>query len=293
MPGATFACLGDYANSRGAADMGLLPDLLPGYVPVKNAGAFAGEYGEALPSTPGMDLVEMFAAAGRGELAALYVVGSNPIARYGVDPETLKNTFVVVQEMFMTETASLADVVLPAANLYEKTGTVTNSYGDRQLVAKAGDLAGVRSDFEMIVRIAAKMEADARKLVPFGRGVRADMGQSRGAESGEADRHAVWLAAHGLEPKLSPFDPFAILDEIERLVPGYEASRLSFMTGNDVHVQPSLASGTFPGRDREPRRDLVLPAEDTLFTSGTLGRYSATLNSVMESRTHKTRVCSP
>ena len=98
----------------------------------------------------------------------------------------------------------------------------------------------MRSDFEMIVRIAAKMGADPKKLVPFGRGVRADMGQSRGAESGEADRHAVWLAAHNLEPKLSPFDPFAILDEVERLVPGYEASRLAFMAGNDVHVQPPL-----------------------------------------------------
>jgi NADH-quinone oxidoreductase subunit G len=284
LPNSSFACLGDYANSRGAADMGLLPGLLPGYVPVENAGAFAGEYGEILPPTPGMDLLEMFDAAGRGELAALYVVGANPVARYGVDRAALKNTFLVVQEMFMTETASLADVVLPAANLYEKTGTVTNTFGDRQLAAKAGDLAGVRADFEMIVRIAAKMGADPRKLVPFGHGVRADMGQSRGAESGEADRHAVWLAANGLEPKLSPFDPFAILDEIERLVPGYQASRLALMAGNDVHVQPSPAQRS----DREPARDVVLPADDTLFTSGTLGRYSATLHSVMESHTRKT-----
>ena len=52
-----------------------------------------------------MDLVEMFDAAGRGELAALYVVGSNPVARYGIDPAALKNTFLVVQEMFLTETA--------------------------------------------------------------------------------------------------------------------------------------------------------------------------------------------
>ena len=81
-------------------------------------------------------------------------------------------------------------MVLPAANLYEKTGTVTNTYGDQQLVKKAGDLAGVRADFEMMVRLAANMGADPKKLVPFGRGVRADMGQSRGAQSGEADRQA-------------------------------------------------------------------------------------------------------
>ncbi|HEY6542821.1 MAG TPA: molybdopterin-dependent oxidoreductase, partial [Ktedonobacteraceae bacterium] len=229
---------------------------------------------------PGKNLIEMFDAAGQGELAALYVVGSNPVARYGIDPEALKNTFVVVQDMFLTETARLAQVVLPAANLYEKSGTVTNTFGDQQLVNKAGDFAGVRSDFEMIVRIAAKMGADPKALVPFGRGVHADMGQSRGAQSGEADRHAVWLTAHNLEPKLSPFDPFAILDEIERLAPGYEASRISLMGGNDVHVQPSLIQIT----GTAARRDLVLPSDDTLFTSGTLGRYCEKLHAVMESR---------
>jgi NADH-quinone oxidoreductase subunit G len=58
-------------------------------------------------------------------------------------------------------------VVLPAANLYEKSGCVSNSYGDLQQVKKAADRAGVRTDFEMIVRIADKMGANVRKLVPF------------------------------------------------------------------------------------------------------------------------------
>jgi NADH-quinone oxidoreductase chain G len=283
LPNARFACLGDYVNSRGAADMGLLPTLLPGYVPVDQAGVFAEEYGDVLPKTPGMDLVEMFDAAERNELAALYVVGANPIARYGIAPAALKNTFVIVQDMFLTETALLADVVLPAANLYEKAGTVTNTYGDQQLVKKAGDRAGVRTDFELIVRLADTMGADPKKLVPFGRGVRADMGQSRGAQSGEADRHSVWLAAQNLEPKLSPFDPFAILDEIQRLVPGYQVSRMELLAGNDVHVQSSLVQ-----IDAAPdSHSLILPAEDTLFTSGTLGRYSNMLHSVMESHTTK------
>ncbi len=283
LPQARFACLGDYVNSRGAADMGLLPGLLPGYIPVTQGGAFAEEYGDALPSAPGMDLVEMFDAAERGELAALYVVGSNPIARYGIDPLALKNTFTIVQDMFLTETALLADVVFPTANLYEKAGTVTNTYGDQQLVKKAADRAGVRTDFELMVRLADSMGADPRKLVPFGRGVHADMGQTRGAQSGEADRHAVWLAAQNLEPKLSPFDPFAILDEIQRLVPGYQGSRLELLAGNDVHVQSSLVQ-----IDAGPERHaLILPAQDTLFTSGTLGRYSSVLHSVMESHTTK------
>jgi len=282
LPNARFACLGDYVNSRGAADMGLLPGFLPGYVPVSQGGAFAEEYG-SLPEATGMDLVEMFDAAERGELAALYVVGANPVARYGIDPAALKNTFLIVQDMFLTETAKLADVILPATNLYEKAGTVTNTYGDQQLVKKAGDRAGVRTDFELMVRLADSMGADARKLVPFGRGIHADMGQTRGAQSGEADRHAVWLAAQNLEPKLSPFDPFAILDEIQRLVPGYQVSRFELLAGNDVHVQSSLVQ-----IDAGPERHaLILPAEDTLFTSGTLGRYSSMLHAVMESHATK------
>jgi NADH-quinone oxidoreductase subunit G len=278
IPGAKFALISDYANSRGAADMGLLPDMLPGYTPLADNATFA-EYNApgaaAHLQGPGLDMLEIFEAAGRGEVSALYVVGSNPISRYSVDPAALKDTFVVVQDMFLTETAALADVILPAANLYEKSGSVTNSYGDLQLVNKAGDRAGVRTDFEMIVRIADKMGANMHQLVPFGKGTRADMGQSRGAQSGEADRHAVWLTANNLEPKLSPFDPFAILDEIQRLVPGYNLLRLQLLSGNDQHLQPAAPS---PLVQIGSRRDLVLPANDSLFTSGTLGRYSAMLS---------------
>ncbi len=62
--------------------------------------------------------------------------------------------------------------------------------------------------------------SDVSGLVPFGSGTHSDMGQTRGAQSGEADRHAVWLEAHNLEPKMTPFDPMAILDEIQRVVAG-------------------------------------------------------------------------
>jgi NADH-quinone oxidoreductase subunit G len=278
--GAKFICLGDYANSRGAADMGLYPDLLPGYTALGKSGAFAEEYGASVSQQPGLDIVAMFNAAKSGRLGALYVVGSNPLARYNIDPFALKDTFVVVQDMFLTETATTAEVVLPVANAYEKAGSFTNTYGDLQLLRKAGDVAGVRTDFELIVRIADRMGADVHKLVPFGKGLRADMGQSRGAQSGEVDRHAVWLAARNLEPKLSPFDPEALLDEIQRLVPGYNFSRLNLFAGGDVHThaleQSSVAQPSSP--------ESILPAHDTLFTSGTLGRYSNTLNSVIENR---------
>jgi NADH-quinone oxidoreductase subunit G len=276
--GAKFVCLGDYANSRGAADMGVYPDLLPGYHPIAGNSEFHREWGE-IPQAPGLDLNGMAEAGKAGKLKALYVVGSNPIARMQIDPFAFSKSFVVVQDMFLTETAVMADVVLPAANAYEKSGTFTNTCGDLQLVKKAGEVTGTKSDFEMIVRIADAMGFDVHKLVPFGGGTRADMGQSRGAQSGEADRHAVWLEARGLEPKMSPFDPTAILDEIQRLVPGYDVSRLTLLAGNSQHA--SL-------RDVGPavvhRAEAIAPANDNLFSSGTLGRYSRALNSVIESR---------
>jgi NADH-quinone oxidoreductase subunit G len=277
--GARFICLGDYANSRGAADMGLYPDLLPGYVATASGARFADEWGSA-PMQKGLTLSEMVEGAKQGQIAALYIVGSNPVADYSFDPASLQETFVVVQELFLTETAMLAEVVLPAASAYEKAGTFTNTCGDLQLLKKAGDLAGVRSDFEIIVHLADRMNADIHKLVPFGKGVTADMGQSRGAQSGEADRHAIWLASNNLETRTSPFDAMAILDEIQRLVPGYDFSRINLVAGNDEHV--TAPENSSAGKDGGLVQ--IMPAGDTLFTSGTLGRYSKMLNSVAEKR---------
>jgi NADH-quinone oxidoreductase subunit G len=289
LPDTKFACLGDYVNSRGAADMGLYPDLLPGYIPVESGDAIRAEYGARVPKQAGLDLPQMLDAAARNELAALYIVGDDPVERLGVAPEALRNTFVVVQDMFMTATAKLADVILPTSNLYEKSGTVTNTFGDLQLVKKAGDRAGVRSDLELIVRIADTMGEDVHTLVPFGKGVRADMGQSRGAQSGEADRHGIWLAAHNLEPKLSPFDPNAILDEIQRLVPGYDFDRIDLLSGASRHVAPDGA-GLVQISQIADRPDGVMPSGDTLFTSGTLGHYSEKLNEVDEFQAKKRMV---
>jgi len=282
IPGAKFVCLADYANSRGAADMGLYPDLLPGYHSPTGHSQFHTDWGE-VPQAAGLDLVAMIDRAKAGHLGAVYVVGSNPVGRLKIDPFAFSKAFVVVQDMFLTETAIMADVILPAANAYEKSGTFTNTCGDLQLLKKAGEAAGTKSDFEMIVRIADAMGFNVRKLVPFGGGTRADMGQSRGAQSGEADRHAVWLEARGLEPKLSPFDPMAILDEIQRLVPGYDVSHINLLAGNSQHT--SLAGS---GTGAAQRDQSIAPANDSLFSSGTLGRYSSTLKSVMESHQQKT-----
>jgi NADH-quinone oxidoreductase subunit G len=289
LPAAKFVCLADYSNSRGAADMGLYPHLLPGYHPVAASGPFHREWG-SIPQTTGLHSNGMVDAAKAGKLKALYVVGSNPVGRLDIDPFVFSKGFVVVQDMFLTETAAIADVVLPAANVYEKAGTITNTCGDVQLVKKAGEVTGTKADFEIIVRIADAMGFEVRTLVPFGGGTRADMGQSRGAQSGEADRHAVWLEMQGLEPKLSPLDPMAILDEIQRLVPGYDVSRANLLAGNGQHTSlANTGARTQPHKAESPTvvtsaiDATIDPANDTLFTSGTLGRYSRALRSVLES----------
>jgi len=225
---------------------------------------------------------EIAAAAGKGTLGALLVVGANP-AEITKAPAALKKTFLIVQDLFLTETAALADVVFPAATLYEKSGTVTNAFGDVQMVRKAVDRAGVKPDFEIFVRLADAMGADVKSLVPFGRaGTTSDLGQSRGAQAGEADRHAVWLESNGLEPRLSPFDPLAALDEIARLVPGYNLDRINLFAGNDVHTEPASAPGSpSPAADA----NLIQPAHDNLFTSGTLGQYTAALRQLAEHQT--------
>jgi len=192
----------------------------------------------------------------------------------GVDAAAIKNTFVVVSDLFLTETAERADVVLPAASLYEKSGTVTSAYGDMQLVRKGADIAGVKTDFEILVRLADTMGANVKTLVPFGKGTAADLGQSRGAQAGEADRHAVWLKANNLEPRVSPFDPLAVLDEIERLVPGYKLDRLNLFAGNATQANAAPAAGFVP------LAALTATTHNTLFTSGTIGKYSSALEAI-------------
>ena len=120
MEGTTsYLALADTNNSRGAADMGLFPDLLPGYVPLADTTGrrrFEQRWKGLVPEAAGLALDEMMAAAQRGELGALYVVGANPVKRYALEPG---RTFLVVEDLFLTETAERADVVLPASSAYE------------------------------------------------------------------------------------------------------------------------------------------------------------------------------
>ncbi len=137
-------------NVQGACDMGALPNVYPGYQKVIDPAAkkkFEEAWGVGLSDSPGLTHTEIFDAAYEGKIKAIYLVGENPIlseANAGHAEEALnKLDFLVVQDIFLTETAKMADVVLPAASFAEKDGTFTNTERRvqrvRQAIAPVGD----------------------------------------------------------------------------------------------------------------------------------------------------------
>ena len=210
--GARFICLADYANSRGAADMGLYPDLLPGY---RHVGGSSRASVHGPPRFQTSQALRLQRCSTPPRLGPSSTLGRRlESCRALSEQQAFSRPFLVVQDMFLTETAQHADVFLPAAFAYEKAGTMTNTCGDLQRLKKASDVHGVKADFEIIIRLAEKMGADIEQLVPFRGYTFADAGQSRGAQSGEADRNAVFTEAHGLASRTSPLDPTITLDEI-------------------------------------------------------------------------------
>ena len=148
-------------NIQGALDMGVLPDHFPGYQAVTPEAAdfFGKRWNAVLPETRGMNAVEMVNGIERGKVAALYVMGDDPV---GIDPnlkaELRRLEFLVVQDIFLTETAKIAHVVLPAASFLEKSGTFTNLERRLQRIAKAeGPLGESKADWEIIQALANKM----------------------------------------------------------------------------------------------------------------------------------------
>src|SRR6202050_1684496 len=149
-----YMALGDYANSRGAADFGLLPDRLPGYAPLSDANArerFNKLWGAEISAAPGMTAREMVDAAYSGRLKALYVVGANPFKTFGARHANRPPLdLLIVQDMFLTDTARHADIFLPAASNYQQGGTLTNTAGEVQMTHRAVDPQGPRSDFDLL-----------------------------------------------------------------------------------------------------------------------------------------------
>ncbi|TET44957.1 MAG: formate dehydrogenase subunit alpha [Dehalococcoidia bacterium] len=167
-PGTGVNPLRGQNNVQGACDMGALPNLFPGYQAVtdKEIGKkIAGIWGVAkLPSDVGLTVVEMMNFAREGKIKAMYIMGENPMIS---DPdishveEGLNNLdFLVVQDIFPTETAKLADVVLPAASWAEKEGTYTGTDRRVQLSRKAIEpLWESKPDWEIICELARAMGA--------------------------------------------------------------------------------------------------------------------------------------
>jgi NADH-quinone oxidoreductase subunit G len=245
-----YMALGDYANSRGAADMGLLPDRLPGYAYLENKAAVESlekHWGMILPlsAKPGLTVPQMIEAAQSGKLRALYVVGANPLAHFGtLGTGRGKLQLLIVHDMFLTETSSQADIVFPAASAYEKDGSVTNTSGEIQLLRKAAEVMGVRTDFDLLRIISHQLE----KL--------------------------------GIGNAFHYKTPAAVLDEIRKVVPGYNVQLAGLLTGG---AEPT--SSQFSRNGHAPYDvpvQLIRSANDTLFTSGSLGRFCTMMQSLPE-----------
>lgn len=155
--------LSERANEQGVMDMGCAPDLLPGYRPLGTR-EFRKRYEDlwaaAIPEEPGHTIFEMVEAAKAGSLKALYVMGENPVFNLpnsGAIETALRNIeFLVVQDLFLTETARMADVVLPSLGWSEKDGTYTNMERRIQRVRKAVDRDGL-DDWKIVAEVAKNM----------------------------------------------------------------------------------------------------------------------------------------
>jgi formate dehydrogenase (NADP+) alpha subunit len=154
-------------NVQGACDVGALPDVYTGYQPVADPAAqqkFSQAWGVELSLVPGLGVTEAFDAMTEGRVKGLYVMGENPMLS---DPDQthveqlLKGLeFLVVQDIFLSETAALADVVLPATSFAEKDGTFTNTERKVQLVRRALPAPGeARADWRIITDLARRLGA--------------------------------------------------------------------------------------------------------------------------------------
>jgi len=154
-------------NVQGACDMGALPNVLPGYQRVEDPKIrkkFEKAWSCKLNPTPGLALTELFEAAHAGHVKALYIMGENPVVTEAnsslVEEAISRLELLVVQDLFLTETAQMADVVLPAASFAEKDGTFTNTERRVQRVRKAIEPVGnSRPDWMIISDIAKNMGA--------------------------------------------------------------------------------------------------------------------------------------
>jgi predicted molibdopterin-dependent oxidoreductase YjgC len=261
-------------NVQGGGDMGALPDRLPGFQHVENdqlRARFERAWGVTIPPTRGWHLSAMFDAMERGELRTLYVIGENPVQSEadGARARRLLEglDFLVVQDIFLTKTAELADVVLPSAAAWaESEGTVTSSERRVQRVRKAVDPPGQARDdlwivFELARRlghdwgepIAEKVWDEVRSLSPVHAGMSYRRLEALGGIQWPCwdENHPGELFLHSrlwARPRVGPPAPFMPVEHdppVERLSPEFPfrlttGRRLdSFNTGVQSSAYPS------------------------------------------------------
>lgn len=202
-------------NVQGACDMGALPNVLPGYQPVNDEQVLARfqqgwSTGVRLSNRTGMTVTEMFPAALAGKIRAMLIMGENPVLSDANTTHVKKALealdFLVVQDIFLTETAQMADVVLPAACFAEKDGTFTNTERRVQRVRKALDPPGrAMADWEILCGLAKRVSAKI---------------QARQVEMSESNGSSLLLRpfSHGYWDYNSPAEVF---EELTALIPTY------------------------------------------------------------------------
>lgn len=179
-------------NVQGSADMGCQPHQGPGYFPVdieENRQMYADHYGAPMPAEVGLKIPQMYNAALDGDLKSMWIMGEDMAQTDPNQDHVIKSLksldFLVVQEIFLSETAKLADVVLPAASFLEKSGTFTNGERRIQAVNQAvKPLAGTKTDGQIVVDLLnlmgveqpsaepTEMLAEISQVVPFFKGVK-------------------------------------------------------------------------------------------------------------------------
>jgi len=152
-------------NAQGASDMGSLPGFLPGYQTLDDSQvrkSFEERWGQSLPTSTGFSALEIIKQAEEGKIKAMLIVGENPAASFP-DTSLVRKAlasleFLVVTDLFLTETAGLATVVLPAASFAEKEGTFTNFEGRVQRIRKVIEPVGDSlPDWQIILKLADKI----------------------------------------------------------------------------------------------------------------------------------------
>ena len=171
IPGGGVNPLRGQNNVQGACDLGGLPNVYPGYQSVTAEASrqkFEAAWGVPLPDKVGMTVTELIPAVAEGKVRGLYILGEDPIMS---DPDSshIRHClemceFILLQEIFPSETAPYADVILPGANFAEKTGTFTNTERRVQMVHKAVEPPGeARPDWEITADLARRMLATGQR----------------------------------------------------------------------------------------------------------------------------------